>query len=429
MPFDPYSGTLSQIVGRIVNDLTSLQNSPFTVVATWGTTYKWYALKYNDPDAVASNNMYLIIGSHTMRATVGTTPVSNHSTCSTTGSSFGRPYNFYGISFIITNQFDPSTFSIPSGASVLWTFAYTHLHYVQTITAVSATPCNDSNVSQTFNDMSATAYIHYDKYGFTIGIAGQPGYQPVQAFVVVRRLRPINLNVSIPHWWYIINDQRTFNLMLDTYSSGYPNNTPYPANLCGYYPWTTSGTSRGLCADNMSAYNMPSGIFTTFINSGIYPATFNSSVERAVRGCPFSPTNAAINRAPVSFYRIFTSSAYTNGTWGPYIYALFPSCRSKLDGVTYIARPIIGVGSKPGYTTYYGVVPDNVLAQLDSLIPIPGYADIADFDLIQLSTGEQYIAISLNAPTTPLNVATCPGDGGTGGISNVGIQRYFIRYN
>lgn len=420
MPFDPYSGTLSQIVGRIVNDLTSLTSSPFTVVATWGTTYKWYALQYTDPEGVSANNQYIIIGPHTMRATTGTTAVFDHSSCSTTNAN-GRPYNFYGISFIVTNQFDPSTFSIPSGASVLWTFAYTHLRYVQT-SGVGATACNDTTVPQTFEDMTATAYIHYDKYGFTVGLAGQQGYQPVQSFTTVRRLKPINPNISIPHWWYVINDQRTFNLRTDSHN----NNTPYPANLCGYYPWTTSGTARGLCADSMSAYNMPSGVFNTFVSGGIYPATFDSPVERAVRGCP--SRGATVNRAPASFYQIFRQSAYVSGSWGPYLYALFPSARSKLDGRAYIARLVIGVGSKLGYTTYYGAVPDNVLARLDSLIPIPEYADISDFDLIQLATGEQYIAISLNAPTTPLNVSTCPGDGGAG-VSNVGIQRYFIRYD
>lgn len=427
MPFDAYGGTISQIVARIVNNLTSLTNSPFTVVGTYGTTYKWYALMYNDPAGVSANNLYLIIGPHTMRATIATrsSGINNYSTCSTGCAADGRPYNYYGISFIVSSTFNPTNFTI-SSTSALWTYASVYLRYVVTY-GVNATPCNDTTVPQTFEDMSATMYMHYDKYGFSLGIAGisQVGtVQPLQAFVQVRRIQPINPSIPLSHWWHVINDQRVWTTRLDTYCASNPVNVPYPANLCGDHPWTTSGTARGLCADAMTSYNMPPNLFTFFVSNNMYPGTFNNDLaRREVRGCP--QNGGLLNRCPVSFFYSFHTLITSGGYYGPYFFTI-PSVKSSADGRGYIMRPVIGVNVKSGYTVY-NVVPDIIVAQMDDMIPIPLSNDINDFDILQLSTGEQYIAISLNAPTTPITPATCAGY--YDNIANVGAQRYLLRYD
>jgi len=408
VPFDQYSGTISQIVQRIVGNLTS--TNQFNVVATWGTTYKWYALQYTDPDGVTANNQYIIIGPHTMRATARTSSTAHldYSTCNTV-SNYGRPYNFYGISVIVTPYFDPSTFTVTSATNLKWTYLVHHLRWVQTYN-VTATSCNDSTVPQTYEDTTATAYIYYDKYGFVIATSpSSTSYTRLAYVAVVYRQRPLNPNLSVPDWWVVLNDQATYTANLDSNV----RILPYPSNLCTY-SWTTSSTGYGLCADNTSAYNT-SPVVTSLVNLGVYPTVLNVGGYRANENVCAGP--AYNNRAPTSFYTAIYQSRL-------FKVMCTLATRSSLDGNIYLRFPTIATDVYV-YAAYLQL--DKYYGVIDLISPIaPDPSGISAFDIAVLPDGRQYIAIDI--PVTSSGWGVCCAGSNTCDGYNAQLLRYFIRY-
>jgi len=407
VPFDQYSGTISQIVERIVNNLTS--TNQFSVVATWGATYKWYALQYTDPDGVTANNQYIIIGPHTMRAT--STIHCDFSTCNLADVNYGRPYNFYGISVIVTPYFDPSTFTVTSATNLKWTYLAHHLRWVQTY-YVGATNCSDTTVPQTYEDTTATAYMYYDKYGFVIATSpSSTNYTRLAYVAVVYRQRPTNPNLPVPDWWVVLNDQATYTTRLDTYYGNNPRIIPYPSNLCTY-TWTTSGYGYGLCADAATSYNMSPAV-TSLVSLGAYPTVFNVGGYRANENVCAGP--AYSNRAPTSFY-----TAIYQSRWFKVSCTL--ATRSSLDGNVYLRFPTVALDTYLTYLQldkYYGVV--------DVISPIaPDPSGTSPFDIATLPDGRQYIAIDIQVAPTWWGVC-CAGYNTCDGY-NAQVLRYFIRY-
>jgi len=418
--FDQYSGTISQIVERIVNNLTS--TNQFTVVATWGTTYKWYALQYTDPDGVTANNQYIIIGPHTMRATARSASIPHRDYITCSGASYwrGRPYNFYGISVIVTPYFDPSTFTVTSAINLKWTYLAHHLRWVQT-RAVSPTACNDGTVPQTYEDTTATAYMYYDRYGFVVATSPSQVASTAQTYTrlayvaVVYRLRPTNPNLSVPDWWVVLNDQATYVAQIDTDASDISRNMPYPSNLCTY-TWTTSGGGFGLCADAATAYNMSPAV-TSLVSLGAYPTTINVAGVRSNESACATP--GSTNRAPTSLYAAMTfGRIFKVRGW--------PAVRSSLDGNVYMSFPAVAADIYVNAPTYASV--DKFYGTVDLISPIsPDPSGISMYDMATLPDGRQYIAIEIPVATAG-NVGVCYGGYDTGDGYNTHVLRYFIKY-
>jgi hypothetical protein len=204
MPFDVYVGTLSQYVSRLTSLLTGMTNSPFTLAAQWsGGTYPWYALQYNDPDGYTNNNIYIIIGPTTFRAT--TRPASTNSYdswnyCNNTagGYSYGRPGNMYGMFVGIATSFDTTNFAVPSTALLYATFGI-RAYDVVVGSGVSATACNDTTIPYRYVDLQSTFYTWYDQYGFTfIQTPVKTAYRDVPFTMHAYRLTPFNTNITQP---------------------------------------------------------------------------------------------------------------------------------------------------------------------------------------------------------------------------------------
>jgi hypothetical protein len=397
MPFDVYSGTLSQYVDRLVNMLTSMTNSPFTLVATWDSSYKWYALQYTDPDGYTQNNVYIIIGPNAFRATTrNTVPATKYlySTCTSSGDNRGRPGNFYGLSVVVANQFDSANFVVPSTAKAFVTYAL-RAYRVAYTRDVSATACNDTTVPYTYEDLQSTFYTWYDKYGFVV--VQQPAstaYPDVPFLLHVYRLTPFNTSLTFP-WWVSFVDQAVLDMVVDNYYTRSGVFPPYPTNMCSVLPYTTSATGYGICMDNPTALNIPSGVAGYLTGTGTYPHTFASWVRQTTRPCP--SMNSEGPRAPRSLYGsiirrpLDPNSSYC--AWMPHgEVVMLPSSQSTLDNYAYLFNPVVNLSRGVHQWSLTGV-----FARVTALFPI-SYVDsgISPGDVISTQTGEQYIALPMS---------------------------------
>ena len=430
MPFDVYAGTLSQYVSRLVNLLTSMTSSPFTLAAQWsGGTYPWYALQYNDPNGYTNNNVYIIIGPTAFRTTTRTASGASYDSwnyCNTTTYAYGRPGNIYGIFVGIATSFDTTNFAVPSTASMYATFGIRA--YDLTVTYnVGATACNDTTIPYRYVDLQSTFYTWYDQYGFTfIQIPTRTTYRDVPFTMHAYRLTPFNTNITQP-WWTLFTDQTALSTVADTYSpygSIYTKFPTYPTNLCGALTYTTTASGYGICMDSPTSLNMPVGIASYLTGSNVYVHTFASSLRQMTRPCPAALSDGP--RGPMSYYmqvRRFLDPSSNFCTWLPYGEIVYlPTALSSVDGKVYAFQPIVNVahGAHPWSLT-------GIFAPITTLLPL-SYVDsgISPGDVLSIQ-GNQYVAVQYSNIMTGYNYDVCLG-GGNNNTVNSDYTFYAIRY-
>jgi len=433
VPFDSYSGTLSQYVDRLVNLLTSQTESPFSVAAEWGDAYKWYALQYTDPDGYTNNNIYIIIGPTAFRTTTRTAyssyEYSNWMYCYT-GSSFGgHPQNVYGIFVGITTAFDAATFSVPTTASMYATFGLrAYEQVVINASGFSPTACNNATVPYRYLDLQSTFYTWYDRYGFTFIQIPQPTvYRDVPFTMHVYRVMPFDTSFTFP-WWVLFTDQTVFHINSNTYSSVYNRFPPYPTNLCGRLTYTTSATGYGICMDNPSALNMPPSIASYLTSTNTYVHTFASAYAQRTRPCPHVYSIGP--RAPMSFYSTQIRRPH-DASVVPCIFMpygelmMLPTSVNRLNGRADIFRPIISIseGVHPWALT-------GVFGRVTTLFPI-AYVDsgISPGDVVALPDS-QYVAVMYTNIEQDITFSHCLGDDTNAPSNSVNADYvlYALRY-
>lgn len=389
--------SIRDVPKRIVDAATSLQNSPFTVVAE-DQEKNWYILHYQDPDGYRHNNAYIAIGPVRYR---GQAFIGDHN-----NNSY---VDVATVSVMLFREqgIDPKTWAANELPQISTFLYFRVIPYITSMTVshdvnyvcYDEQPITEWSVFQGYAD---DVYIYVDRYGFVFAV--QPAYDEYRIgtpmITYLRRATPLNKNLTLTSWWVLFQDGMRITFQAITRKACYayadvhnlvPNPVAKDAAWCG-----------------VVTDDSPNNIFGQVIDlgkknevvpfHGFVAYTFKESLEN----CSFNPKNKSTWSWRSYYYYVAYREWPVNEPggigWRGTIYVP-PTTRSIIDGNVYIYFiPLVHEHNDAyGPVTYH--VPRATFTVID-LAPIEkNEPKISHGDVVQLQDGRQYIAIELRDPS------------------------------
>lgn len=387
--------SIREVPRHIVDALTGLQNSPFTVVAEDQAT-GWYVLHYQDPDGQQHNNAYIAIGPARYRATARYY-VTNQS--------------YVDVATVVVMMFreqdiDPGTWTANELPRVAFFLYFRIIPYVTSVTVnrdvnyvcFDQQPATDWSIFTSFVD---DVYLYADRYGFVIAV--QPGYDQYRTgtpmLTYFRRGTPLNRNLTLTDWWVLFQDGMRIVFQAAVFSTTYATRyadvhdiylNPFPGTWCGTIPGDSPNDLLGQVVNlGVQRQVVPFHGFVTY------------NYRETIENCYWRPQNRSTWSWKSYYlqvaYREWPNSGAGGVAWRGAVFVP-PTTRSIIDGNAYIYFiPLFHEHNESYGSTMYNV-PRATFTVIDIAPVERNEAQLFMGDIVQLPDGKQYIMVELTDP-------------------------------